>query len=162
VQAAANTGPAPDSAAANAVAGDYEPALGGVFSLAVLKRGDRRLSVRAGNDGALILSGAENAALTPRPGGYWGTADGNLNAVSVDGRLVLSSGAYEPLALYERPELYALLALLAALGAPAAFTYERRRKLVRVFPSDAVLTAASISIVLLLVSVFVWLLAPAA
>ena len=153
---------APDSGAAIALAGDYEPALGGVFSLAVLKRGDRRLTVRAGNDGALILSGAENATLASRPGGYWGTADGNLNAVSVDGRLLLSTGAYRPLALYKRPELYALLALLAALGAPASFYYERRRKLVRVFPSDSVLAAASASIVLLLLSVFVWLLAPMA
>ena len=156
----ATAAPAPD--AARAVAGDYEPALGGVFSLAVLKRGDRRLSVRAGNDGALILSGAENAALTPRPGGYWGTADGNLNAVSVDGRLLLSTGAYRPLALYKRPELYAWLALVAALGAPGAFYYERRRKLASVFPSDTVLAAASASIVLLLLSVFVWLFAPMA
>ncbi|HMI96032.1 MAG TPA: serine hydrolase, partial [Micropepsaceae bacterium] len=49
---------APGLAAARAVAGVYEPARGGAFSLAVLKRGDRRLTVRAGSDGALILSGA--------------------------------------------------------------------------------------------------------
>ena len=156
-----STVPAPDSAAADAVAGDYEPARNGAFSLAVLKRGDR-LSVRAGNEGTLILSGAENAALTPRPGGYWGTADGNLNAASVDGRLLLSTGAYRSLALYKRPGLYAWLALLAALGAPASFYYERRRKLGSVFPSDTVLAAASASIILLLLSVFVWLLAPLA
>jgi hypothetical protein len=159
--AAPSTAPAPGSAAANAVAGDYEPAQGSVFSLAVLKRGNR-LSVRAGNDGALILSGAENATLSPRPGGYWGTADGNLNAVSADGKLLLSTGAYRPLALYKRPELYAWLALLAVLGAPASFYYERRRKPLRTFPSDSVLAAASASIVLLLLSVFVWLLAPLA
>jgi hypothetical protein len=159
--AAPSTIPIPDSAVANAVAGDYEPAQGEAFSLAVLKRGDR-LSVRASNDGTLILSGAENAALTPRPGGYWGTADGNLNAVSVDGRLLLSTGAYRPLALYKRAQVYAWLALLAAFGAPASFYYERRRHLVRVFPSDAVLAAASISVVLLFLSVFVWLFAPAA
>lgn len=157
-EAAPSTVPAPDSAAANAVAGDYEPALGGAFSLVVLKRGDR-LGVRADN-ATLILSGAENATLTPRPGGYWGTADGNLNAVSAGGRLLLSTGAYEPLALYKRPELYAWLALLAAFGAPAAFYYEKRRKLVRTFPSDTVLATASASIILLLLSVFVWLLAP--
>jgi 3-phosphoshikimate 1-carboxyvinyltransferase len=51
---------------------------------------------------------------------------------------------------------------LAALGAPAAFYYERRRKLASVFPSDSVLAAASASIVLLLLSVFVWLFAPTA
>jgi len=76
--------------------------------------------------------------------------------------LLLSTGAYGPLALYKRPELYAWLALLAALGAPASFYYERRRKLASVFPSDSVLAAASASIVLLLLSVFVWLLAPIA
>ena len=128
----------------------------------MLKWGDRRLTVRAGNDGALILSGAENATLTPRPGGYWGVADGNLNAVSVDRRLLLSTGAYRPLSLYKRPELYAWLALLTALGAPAAFYYERRRNLAIIFPSDSVLAAASASIVLLLLSVFVWLFAPLA
>jgi len=160
--AASNAKPAPDAAAAREVAGDYEPTRDEALSLAVLEQGDRRLTVRAGNDGALILSGAESATLTPRPGGYWGAADGNLNAVSVDGRLLLNSGAYERLALYKRPELYALLALLAALGAPASFFYERRRHLVRVFPSDAVLAAASASIVLLLLSVVVWLFAPTA
>jgi hypothetical protein len=144
------------------VAGVYEPALGGGFSLPVLKRGDRRLTVRAGSDGALVLSGAENATLAPRPGGYWGTADGNLNAVPSDGRLLLSTGAYRPLALYKRPELYAWLALLAALGAPASFYYERRRKLERVFPSDAVLATAGAGIVFLLLSVCVWLFAPLA
>ena len=156
------TAPAPDPAAARAVAGLYEPARGGAFSLAVLKLGDRRLNVRAGSDGALILSGAENAVLAPRPGGYWGTADGNLNAVPEDGGLLLSTGAYRPLPLYKRPELYGWLALLAALGAPATYYYERRRKLERIFPSDSVLAAASASIVLLLLCVFVWLFAPAA
>jgi hypothetical protein len=85
-----------------------------------------------------------------------------LNAVSVDGRLLLSTGAYRPLALYKRAQVYAWLALLAAFGAPASFYYERRRHLVRVFPSDAVLAAASISVVLLFLSVLVWLFAPAA
>ncbi len=156
-----NATAAPDAAAANAVAGDYEPARGDGFSLAVLKRG-ARLTVRANSDGALILSGAENATLAPRPGGYWGTADGNLNAVSANGGLLLSTGAYRPLALYKRPGLYAWLALFAALGAPASFYYESRRKLVRVFPSDSVLGAASVSIALLLLSVCVWLFAPMA
>jgi hypothetical protein len=80
----------------------------------------------------------------------------------LNGRLLLSTGAYEPLALYKRSALYVWLALLAALGAPASFYYERRRHLVRVFPSDAVLAAASASVVLLLLSVLVWLFAPMA
>ena len=160
--AASRVSAAPDAAAALEVAGEYEPAQGEDFSLAVLEWGGRRLTVRAGNDGALILTGAENATLTPRSGGYWGTANGNLNAVSAGGRLLLSSGAYRPLALYKRSELYAWLALLAALGAPASFFYERRRNLVNVFPSDAVVAAASASVVLLLLSVLVWLFAPTA
>jgi hypothetical protein len=153
---------APDLAAARGVAGVYESALSGSFSLAVLKRGDRRLTARAGSDGALILSGAENATLAPRPGGYWGTADGNLNAVPLGGRLLLTTGAYRPLALYKRPQTFAWLALLAALGAAAAFIYEKRRKLVRVFPSDSVLAVAATSIVFLLLCVLTWLLAPTA
>jgi CubicO group peptidase (beta-lactamase class C family) len=153
---------APDLAAARGVAGVYESALSGSFSLAVLKRGDRRLIAGAGSDGALILSGAENATLAPRPGGYWGTADGNLNAVPVGGRLLLTTGAYRPLALYKRPQTFAWLALLAALGAAAAFIYEKRRKLVRVFPSDSVLAVAATSIVFLLLCVLTWLLAPTA
>jgi CubicO group peptidase (beta-lactamase class C family) len=160
--AASSAKPAPDAAAAREVAGDYEPVRDEALSLAVLEQGDRRLTVRAGNDGALILTGAENATLTPRPGGYWGTANGNLNAVSTSGRLLLSTGAYRPLALYKRSELYVWLALLAALGAPASFFYERRRNLVNVFPSDAVVAAASASVVLLLLSVLLWLFAPTA
>ncbi|HMI97679.1 MAG TPA: hypothetical protein VK479_14290, partial [Micropepsaceae bacterium] len=166
-RAAADAGPstttaAPDLAAAHAVAGVYEPALGGAFSLAVLKRGDRRLTVRAASNGALILSGAENATLAPRPGGYWGAADGNLNAVSLDGRLLLTAGAYRPLVLYKRPQFYAWLALLAALGAPATFIYEKRRKLAAVFPSDSVLAVASASVVFLVLCILTWLLAPLA
>jgi hypothetical protein len=160
--AASSAKPAPDAAAAGEVAGEYEPVRDEALSLAELEQGGRRLTVRAGNDGALIMTGAENATLTPRPGGYWGTADGNLNAVSAGGQLLLSSGAYGPLGLYKQSELYAWLALLAALGAPASFFYERRRNLVKVFPSDAVVAAASASVVLLLLSVLIWLFAPTA
>ena len=91
-----------------------------------------------------------------------GFAQINPTVGDLRGNCELIIGAYERLALYKRPELYALLALLAALGAPASFFYERRRHLVRVFPSDAVLAAASASIVLLLLSVVVWLFAPTA
>src|SRR5439155_23113713 len=104
----------------------------------------------------------ENAALSPRPGGYWSTADGNLNAVPEGGVLLLSTGAYRPLPLYKRPEPYAWLALLAALAAPATYYYERRRKREGIFPSDAVLAAASAGVALLLLCVFVWLFSPAA
>jgi hypothetical protein len=76
--------------------------------------------------------------------------------------LLLSTGAYRPLALYKRPQFYGWLALLAALGAPATFIYEKRRKLPLVFPSDSVLAVASASIVLLLLGVCTWLFAPLA
>ena len=108
--------PAPGPEQARAVRGIYEAARDPALTLSFLKTGDRRLEVRAGSDGSLILSGAENATLAPRPGLYWGTADGNLNAIAHDGELMLSTGTYRPLAFYERPAVSVSLALLAALG----------------------------------------------
>ena len=160
-EAAPSQTPAPSAAEARAAAGTYEPARDGAFSLAVLKIGGR-LKVDGANDGGLILSGAENATLAPRPGGYWTTTEGNITAVARDGRLVLSTGAYRPLAFYKRPILYAVLALLLALAAAGWIFYERRRKPERVFPTDMVLGAASASAALFLISVFVWLFAPVA
>lgn len=152
---------APAGSDAVAVAGVYQPARDTVSFLAGLKLGGR-LSVQAASDGALILSGAENARLAPRPGGYWASADGNLNGVARDGRLLLSTGPYRPLALYERPELYAWLALFAALASAGAMYYERRNNPANTFPSDPVLGIASASAVFMLASIFVWLFAPAA
>jgi hypothetical protein len=122
----------------------------------------RRLYVRAGPGAALILTGAQNATLAAKPGGYWTSADGNLIAVAVNGELMLSSGTYSPLALYKRPESYAGLALLVAFAAAGFAGYERRRRPGTRFPSDPVLGLAGASVLFVLVSAFVWLLSPLA
>lgn len=153
--------PAPTEADARRVAGRYEPIRNAAAGVAVLKLG-RRLTASAGAGAALILTGAENATLAPRPGGYWGSADGNLNAVALNGELVLSTAGYGPLAFYKRPELYAWLGLLVALAAGGFLYYERRRTPQARFPSDPVLGLASASVVFLLLSAFVWLFAPGA
>jgi CubicO group peptidase (beta-lactamase class C family) len=150
-------GPAPTPAETRAVAGTYEPARDPTLSFVSFKSG-RRLFAGAGSDGSLLLTGAENASLSPRPGGYWGTTDGNLNAIARDGRLILSTGAYRPLALYKRPLVYASLALLLAIGVPGAFYYQRRRSV----PSALVLGMASASVLLVAVSILVWLFSPSA
>jgi hypothetical protein len=149
---------APTADAARAVSGTYEP----THELTRLKSGERYLDVRAASDGGLVLSGAENAILMPRRGGYWGNADGNLNAVARDGLLLLSTDGFRPLALYKRPGFYALLALLLALAAPAIFYCQRRRRARRVSPGDLMLGVASASVIFLLFSAFLWLFAPAA
>ncbi len=116
--------PAPNSAQAGAVAGVYEASE--EASPAPLKSKGQRLIVRASDDGSLMLSGGENAVLSPRPGGYWAAESGNLNAVASDGRLILSTGPYRPLRWWKRPASYAALALLSSVGAAGAFAGTRR------------------------------------
>ncbi|HXJ02820.1 MAG TPA: serine hydrolase domain-containing protein [Micropepsaceae bacterium] len=159
--AASASGPAPTQTDAERVAGRYEFVRTPASDAASLKQGPR-LNVRAGPGAELNLTGAETGTLAPRPGGYWASADGNVNAVALNGDLVLSTGRYGPLAFYKRPELYSFLALLAALAAGGFVAYERRRTPQARFPSDPVLGLASASIVFLLVSAFVWLFAPGA
>ena len=154
---AAGNAPAPTTDAARAVSGTYEP----THDLALLKTGERYLNVRAGSGGELILTGAENATLMPRAGGYWGNADGNLNAAARDGVLLLSTDVYRPLALYKRPLVYALLGLLLGLTA-AGIGYCEKRRPARAFPTNVVLSVASASVVFLLFSVLLWLFAPGA
>ena len=155
----ATSGAAPVQADAERVAGRYEPMRNGAAGAAPLKLG-RHLTVRTGPGAALVLSGAENATLAPQPGGYWANADGNVVAVAVNGQLMLSTGSYGPLAFYKRPDPYAWLALLVALATAGFVVYERRRKPQTRFPSEPVLGLASASVVFILLSAFVWLLAP--
>jgi hypothetical protein len=86
--------------------------------------------------------------------------DGNLIAVAADGELRLSTGTYDPLALYKRSDLYVWLALLAGLGAGGLIYYEKRHGPQQRFPSDPVLGLISASVLLLVFSALVWLLAP--
>lgn len=101
---------------ADAIAGTYELDRE-LRSLVFLKSQEGDLRIHAGSGGSLVLSGAENITLLPRPGGGWAARDGSLSAALRGNELFLSSGAaYRPVALYKRPVLYALLALAAALG----------------------------------------------
>ena len=159
-QAPSGAVPPPGPAEANHVAGLYQPVRDVAGSVAPLKRGGV-LRVRALSEGTLVLTGDEDATLAPKPGGYWESADRNIAAVQRDGNLVLSTGAYAPLAVYKRAEFYALLALLAAFATGGLIWREARSKSVQLFLSDPVLGAASVSIGLVLVSLFVWLLSPA-
>jgi CubicO group peptidase (beta-lactamase class C family) len=148
--------PALTDADAQRVAGVYEPIRNEAAGMAELKRGGR-VNVRADGGAVLILTGGENAALTPRPGGYWASADGNLNAVTRNGELLLSSGIYAPLAFYKRFDLYAWFALLVALLAIGLGYYEAHQGSEAHFPSDTVLGLASACGVFLLLSLGVWL-----
>ncbi len=101
---------------AGALAGTYgpDPVL---RSFVFLKFPNRDLRVSAGANNSLVLSGAENATLMPGSGGNWSARDGSVSASYRDGELFLSSGAaYRPVAFYQRPVVYALLALVAALA----------------------------------------------
>ena len=153
--------PPPDYRGASAIAGVYEASDESLSTIAALKIQGRRLNVAATNDGGIVLSGSESAVLAPRPGGYWGAANGNLNAVESAGRLVLSSGIFRPLRPWKRPELYASVAVLFAIGIGGALYDERRKKRSSNIPSDPVLALSAAAIGFLLLSVLVWLLVPA-
>ncbi len=80
-------------------------------------------------------------------------------AVANEGRLVLSSGLYEPLRWWKRPTLYASLALVSAVGAVGAFVGERRQRATK--PIGKVLLAlfAGAAASFLAVALFIWHLA---
>jgi hypothetical protein len=125
-------------ASAQPIAGTYEPDRA-LRALVFLKVPDRDLRVAAGNNDSLVLSGAENATLLPAGDRTWATQDNTLSAIFRNGELFLSSGAaYRPVAFYQRPVLYALVALVTALVAigaalfggipvPRAWFHGRRR-----------------------------------
>jgi hypothetical protein len=153
---AAEAGAAPTLAQAQRVAGTYEPE---PSRLSFLKTA-ARLRVSARDDGSLVLSGADESVLMPRPGGYWSSDDGNQNAVADDGGLLLSTGAYRPLAFWKRPLMYALLALLGALSTAGAAI--RQRRSATAIPHDLVLWTGGLTTALLFLSLLVWHLAPGA
>ena len=111
--------PAPTLAEARAAAGSYELPDSYAAQVVALKTGSSRLDVRAINDGAIVVS---DSVLAPKPGGYWASADGNVTAALRDGNFVIGTAQFVPLALWKRPLLYGLLALLAAI-AGAGFGY---------------------------------------
>lgn len=114
----AATGAAPGATEARAAAGTY---VGRASSDAVFLKVPRRpLSVQAREDGALLLSGAEDAILLPHAGGYWQSAGTQIPAVLKDGVLLFGDIAYVPFPVWKRPSLYAWLALFAGFAAVLA------------------------------------------
>jgi hypothetical protein len=153
--------PAPGFDAAMMIAGDYEADSGPLSSAAPLKSQDLRLIVRVREDGSLIVSGGENAVLAPQPGGYWAAEGGNLNAAAQDGRLMLGSGLYRPLALWKRPALYASMALAFGLAAAAASYGERRVTGTGIVQSRIRVALLCAVAVLLAAALFAWHASPA-
>ena len=151
--------PAPDFAQAQAVAGAYEPSDELLALAAPLKVGSR-LDVRAAGDGSLTLVGAENAVLKPRPGGFWAADGDNLNAVSREGRLIVSTGIFRPLRWWKRPALYASLAVVSAIGAAGAFVGERRSPRAAKPLGRLVSLCTGAVAAFLTIAVFVWHLSP--
>jgi hypothetical protein len=155
VDPAAQNGAAPSAAEAEDAAGTYE-AVPSRFSF--LKTAGERLRVTPRGDGALLLAGSDSGVLLPRPGGYWGADDGNLNAVLRDGELLLSTGAFRPLPMWKWPLLYAVLAMAAAVSTAVAVVHGRRSA--RVIPKNLILGGGGITAALVLASLLVWLLSP--
>jgi hypothetical protein len=111
-------GTAPALANARAASGTYE--LHSRSGFDVLRAGAGLLRVSMQTDGALVLKGAEEAVLLPHPGGYWHADAGNINAALKDGQLILDTRVYDPVPLWQRIPLWALIgaafAVLAVLG----------------------------------------------
>jgi hypothetical protein len=158
----ANAGgaPPPDVALARAAAGMYGPSRDPMARVAPLKIAGVHLTVSAGQDASLILAGPENATLTPREGGYWSSNDGNTQAAYRDGELMLSSGVFELLPLWQRWDIYLLCALAAAFMTTAALTFEPRRRRSSYAPSNIVLAGGTATLALLLAAGLMWLFAP--
>jgi len=151
--------PAPTLRDANRAAGIYEASKEPLTAISSLKMRGRWVNVRATSNGGLVLSGAETAVLAPHAGGYWASADGNINAVDRGGRLFLSSGVFSPLRLWKRPEFYASFAGLFVVAIGGAFYDERRRQSAKLV-SQRVMMLAAATLAFLLLALLAWLLSP--
>ncbi len=147
--------PAPSPEIAAGAAGAY----GAKAGVAFLKTGGVRLDVAARDDASLDLSGAENAVLLPREGGYWSTENGALSAVYRNGLLHLSSGTYAPLPPWFRWDMYLLLAFGVAFVAAGIFTFEGRRARAVYVPGTLALAFSALSGALACVALLFWLFA---
>jgi Beta-lactamase len=146
---------APGIDTARAVAGVYIAKAG----VAPLTSRGLRLDIAARDDASLELSGAENAVLSAREGGYWSTDNRALAAVARNGTLFLSGGAYEPLPQWLRWDMYLLLAFGVAFIAAGLFTFEHRGGRTVYVPGNFVLAGGALSGALGLTALLVWLLA---
>src|SRR5262249_41710421 len=84
------------------------------------------LDVSARDDGAIALSGAENAVLSRAADGTWRSTEAPFNAVLRDGRLIVDGVVYSRFPLWTRPVLYGWLAALAVFAAAVAFLEQGR------------------------------------
>jgi CubicO group peptidase (beta-lactamase class C family) len=165
---AARGGPEPGVSSASAptpeearrAAGVYQPSRDPAGQVAALKIAGQPLSVFAAEDGTLVLSGAARGVLTPKDGGYWSGEGGNLNAVLSNGRLLLSTGLYQRLPLWQRPEVYFWLGLALLLAGAGASSFRRRGKQAS-GPDDILLSLGSAAGGFLLLALLMWLFAPA-
>ncbi len=153
------SGTAPDLRDAEQAAGIYEPV---TSRLSFLKTQGERLRVTARADGALTLTGAAEGVLLPRAGRSWTAENGNLSAVLGQDGLVLSTGAFRPLAFWKRPEVYAFFALLAAFSTAGAAVQARRSRRKGAVPGDLALGAGGLASVLLMLAALIWFLSPGA
>jgi hypothetical protein len=149
--------PPPSADAARSAAGIYIAQAG----IAPLKTKGARLNVSARDDASLELSGAEDAVLSPREGGYWSTDKRSLTAVIRNGSLLLSSGAYNPLPPWLRWDMYLLPAFGVAFVVAGLFTFEHRGGRAVYVPGNLVLAGGALSGALGLTALLVWLIAPA-
>jgi hypothetical protein len=122
-----NGGP-PSPGLAHDVAGLYLVQRGLVSDALFLKTPLARLLVNGRGDGALLLSGAETGVLLPRPGGFWRSNDPEMTAVYRDGQLRLDQLTFDRFQLWERPALYAWLALILTLAAMPLFAVREGRE----------------------------------
>jgi CubicO group peptidase (beta-lactamase class C family) len=118
--------PQPSYAMAEDAAGTWLAQRGPESEVLFLKTVRAPLEVEAREDGALVFSGAENAILLPRPGGYWRSNEAQINAALVNGRLYIDQSVYDWFRAWERPRLYAWLALFLGLVGTAFMVQAQR------------------------------------
>ena len=154
VSVAATTPALPSPFDARQAAGLYE-ANGDMLAL-----GHDRIRIRARQDGALLVTGARNVVMAPVPGDLWMSGDWSMKAALVNGRLVINTDQFHPVAIWKRAKLYAWLTLLAAFSALAAGIYEVRAKRAPPFQSEVLLATGGAAIAFALVSALVYFFAP--
>lgn len=111
-----NVRPPPTAEEGHRMAGLYLPAPDLRSEAVFLKTPQGMLKIDGRGDGALILSGAVEAVLTPEEGGYWHSDEAQLVAAMENGVFHLGDTAYGRFRLIERPTIYAWLALVFGLA----------------------------------------------
>ncbi len=111
----------PNAADARAASGTYKIRNHSGYDMLRVGSGVVEVSVR--DDGALVLSGAEDAVLLPHAGGYWYSE--GFDAAAKGGLFILGARVYERAMFWQLIPLWALV--LAALAALALLGWGARR-----------------------------------